>query len=221
MLMIDFVSASETIPFSVAIGLMVALALFEGLGLLIGLSLSAALDAIAIGDIDLDVGMDADVEIPSPFFKLLGWLNIGKVPILVLLVIFLTAFGLSGYVIQFMTLSTTTLMWPAVLASIPAFIFAVAVMKISGKGLAAIIPKDETEVISSEEYIGKVGTITTGTATSELPAEAKLEFKKQVFYVMVTPHIEGETFTEGTKVLLIDKSGTNYRVIDPPADMLL
>ena len=72
-------TAPETWPFGVAFALIVGIALVEGLGMLISLSPSNWLDDL-LPDVHGDSGLD----------RVLGWLHLGKVPSLVLLVLFLT-----------------------------------------------------------------------------------------------------------------------------------
>lgn len=223
--MIDFILASENILFISAIGVMLAIGLMEGVGLLIGASISAMFDNFAIGDIDIiDVNanpdIDVDVDLPSPFFRLLGWLHVGKVPILILLVVFLTSFGLSGLVMQSVAQSITTLLMPSLLVAIPAGIFAFTVVRISGVALSALIPKDETEAISTSDFIGQVATVNQGRSKKDLPAEAKLRIRGQTHYVSVIPNNDEEEFNQGDRVLLVCRSGVNYKVIAPPSEVL-
>src|SRR5262249_40367293 len=68
---------------------MIALAVIEALALLIGIS------ALHWHDADLADHPDGVVS------AALGWLHVGKVPMLVLLVIFLTSFAVVGFAAQF------------------------------------------------------------------------------------------------------------------------
>ena len=72
-----------------AFALIVGIALVEGLGMLISLSPSNWLDDL-LPDVHGDSGLD----------RVLGWLHLGKVPSLVLLVLFLTGYAVFGYSLQ-------------------------------------------------------------------------------------------------------------------------
>ena len=87
----DLFLAPESWPFTVAALLLVAIAVIEGLALLVGMSLSGWLDHFV---------PDAAHGVEGVSDSWLGWLHVGKVPILVLLVILLTAFALIGYVLN-------------------------------------------------------------------------------------------------------------------------
>ena len=93
--MIELLTAPESLPFAVALVVMLAISMLEGVGTVLGLSLSAVLDSM-LPDFDLGVDVEApqlDAQ-PSGFTAVLGWLRFGHVPALVLLIVFLTAFCL-------------------------------------------------------------------------------------------------------------------------------
>ena len=88
----------------------------------------------------------------TPLTKVLGWLQIGKVPFLVLLVCFLAVFGLAGFVIQNLVQMLTGGLLPSVLAAIPALAIAVPSIRVIGGGLAKLIPKDESSAVASGSF---------------------------------------------------------------------
>ena len=75
-------------PFAVALGLVVALAVIEAAGLLIGISVS-----------HWDHG-EVAVETDGLVGNALGWLHFGKVPLLVILIIFLMTFAVTGIIVD-------------------------------------------------------------------------------------------------------------------------
>ena len=74
--MIEFLAAPEVLPFTVALALMLMIGLVEAFGL-------------GASAIHADAGLDLDDG-----GGFLGWLGVGSVPLLVLIVIFLALFGL-------------------------------------------------------------------------------------------------------------------------------
>jgi hypothetical protein len=168
-------------------------------------------------DIDMDIDADidgADVQLASPLTRMLSWLRIGQVPVLVLLVIFLTAFGLLGLGIQ----SLTTRMFGAFLsvtpATIAAIVIALPVVRLFGGMLARIMPKDETEAVAEKSFIGLVAVITTGKARSGSPAQGRLNDRYgQSHYVMIEPDDAEEEFLQGTEVLLVSQRGATFSAI--------
>ncbi len=91
----------QSLPFAIALGLMLIITLTEITGLLLGLAPSSAIDNM-LPDIDMDTDADLDGVDASntALSQVLGWLCIGRVPVLVLFVAFLAAFGLTGLVLQ-------------------------------------------------------------------------------------------------------------------------
>jgi hypothetical protein len=86
---VNLFTAPETLPFGVAFALIVAIALIEGLGMLIAMSPSNLIDNV-LPEIHGDGGLD----------QMLGWLHLGRVPSLVLLILFLAGYALFGYGLQ-------------------------------------------------------------------------------------------------------------------------
>jgi len=212
--MLDLLGAEGTLPFSVALALMLLLALLEGVGMLLGAGLSSLIDSL-LPDIDLDVD-GPDVQSPGPLSALLGWLYIGRVPFLVVLVLGLTFFGISGLVLQSTLQAATGRMLPAWLASIPALGLALPLTRWSASTLARVLPRDETEAVSADSFVGRIATITLGTARPGSPAQARLRDQYgQTHYVLVEPHGE-EPLVQGTQVLLVEQRGSRFAAIVNP-----
>jgi hypothetical protein len=214
--MVELFLAEENLPFAVSLGLMLAIGFLEGLGMVLGLAFSGILEQI-VPDIDVDGDVDLDSSVLT---ALLGWLHIGKVPLLVLLIIFLTGFGLSGLIIQGSLHGISGFYLPAALASIPAFFVALMTVRTLGSGMARIIPQDETAAVSQDTFIGRLAEITQGTARQGLAAEARLKDEHgNIHYVMVEPDLVDEVFTAGNKVLLVRRQGISFKVITAPASI--
>jgi len=227
----SFLLASQNMAFAVSLSVMLGIAVMEGALTLIGAGLSNVIDAM-LPDVDVDIDFEGEFDIgkggeiagasQSGLARLLGWLTIGKVPALVLLVIFLTVFGLSGYILQALVQGVTGWLLPGWLAWIPALAVTMPSVRIAGLGLARLIPKDESSAISSDTFVGRIATIVTGTARVDQPAEARLKDQHgHHHYVMVEPDSASENFPTGSKVLLVAKAGSRFKAIVPPNDALL
>lgn len=239
--MFDFILADGNLPFAVALGLMLGIAVLEGTMTMLGAGISQAIDALlpeSLGEVDIDVDGDFDVSpdiadingtgadfgdadignasvgATSALSKVLGWLCVGRVPVLILLVAFLTVFGLTGLIVQSLIQGVTGAMLPSSLAAIPAIIVAVPSIRIIGTGLAKLIPKDESSAVTVNSFIGRIATITIGTARAGQPAEAKLrDAHGQTHYVMVEPDNPDDEFEVATQVLLVARSGSRFQAI--------
>lgn len=206
--------ATETWPFTVATFLMLLIAVVEGIGMVVGANLSESLQ---------DLLPDPWDDVHGPFDKLLGWLHIGRVPLLVLLVLFLAGFALTGFGLN-MVVHRFLGTWVPTIIAVPAAFFAtLPIVRILGAGLARLIPQDQTFAVSFDSLIGRVGTIVNGTARPGYPAQAKVPNEHgHTLYVMVEPEAEGMTFQSGERVLLTKQiSGSRFAaVVNPWPDLV-
>lgn len=218
--MLEFIFAAPNLPFTVALALMLLIALLEGVTTTLGMGLSGFLDSMmpemdADIDLDMDADMDAaDFHASGPLTRMLSWLRIGQVPALVLLVIFLTAFGLLGLGVQSVANRLTSHLLPALPAAGAAFLLALPLVRMFGGILARVMPKDETEAVSEKSFIGLVAVVTTGKAAMGRPAQGKLTDRYgQAHYVMIEPDEAGEEFLQGAEVLLVSQHGATFKAI--------
>lgn len=194
-------TAPETWPFALALALIVAVALVEGLGMLVSASPSSLLDNL-LPDIDGDGGLD----------QLLGWLHVGKVPSLVLLVLFLTGYALFGYALQAVMHGLSGLYLPGWAAALVAVPPGMVTVRSLGALVARIVPRDETSAVSEQSLVGRTGVVSAGAARRGLAAQARVrDGHGRTHYLMVEPELDGEVFEEGAEILIVRKAGAFYR----------
>lgn len=188
--MLEFLTAPDNLPFAVALALMLMIGAVEAIGL-------------GVGAIDTDVHGDAG--------DLLAWLGLGRLPLLMVLVVLLALFGLiglAGQQIADAVLGTTLAPW---IAAPAALVAALPLTGMVARGLARIMPQDETTAISLDDLVGRRATITVGTARSGSPARASVRDRHgQVHYVMVEPTDERQAVGEGGIVLLVRREGDHF-----------
>jgi len=211
--MIGLLSESRNMPFTVALVLMIMIAVLEGATTMIGLGLSNLIETF-IPDFDLDADADLDgpdASSPGILTKIFGWLRIGQVPFLIILVAFLTVFGLTGLILQSFILEFTGRLLPGLAASGVSLVISLPIVRMLTGVIARIMPKDETEAVSEKTFIGRVAVITLGKATKGKPAQAKLKDKfGTTHYIMVEPDLEDDTFLQGDPVLIVRQAGAVY-----------
>lgn len=229
--MFEFLTTAQNAPFSIALGVMFALAGVEALGVLLGLGVSDFLDSLLPDldvdlDADLDVDVDADIDVdadavgasgPGPILAALGWLRVGELPALVLLVLFLICFGIAGLTLQWALHTGLGVLLPARIAWVPAFLASIPLVRWSGGWAAKLIPKEETSAVSRETFVGREAEIVIGTARVGAPTQARLQDEHgRSHYVMVEPDDEAESFAQGERVLLVAIASPRFRIARAP-----
>lgn len=206
-----FLLEDGNVLFSAALALMLIIAIMEGALTLIGFGFSQMLDNL-IPDLDIDADLP-DGAHPSGLNRLLGWMRFGQVPALVILITFLTLFGVLGISLQLFISSIIATTLPAWIAAVPTLLVTLPCVRFITGLLQHVAIKDETEAISANSFVGNVATITLGEAKQGSPAEARFTDKfGTTHYTMVEPD-NNETFSQGEKVLLVEKSGSIFKVI--------
>lgn len=198
--------------FTAAIGLVLSLAVIEALGLLLG---HGGPSGWAEHWLPEPHGADAD--------GLLGWLHLGKVPLTILLILFLSAFGLAGFAAQMLARQLFGQFLPLPLAALGALFLAVPAVRVLGGALGRILPRDETFAVSLDDLAGRIATVVTGTARQGRPAQARVrDALGRSHYVMVEPDHAGAEFPSGTEVLLVRRiGGSRFLAIANPRPGLL
>ena len=195
--MLAFLLAEGNFAFVVAVVLM----------LLIGV-----VQAVGVGH---DVGADLHADVDGDLhFDFLSWLGVGRLPLLMLIVLFLAIFGIGGLLLQqllrdwaggpMLTLGAVPLVGAA---SLP-------LTGLAARVLAPILPRDFTTAVPLDVLVGKTAQVVTGRARPGSPARARAEdHHGQVHYVMVEPDMADQVFEEGEHVLLVRREGECFRAI--------
>jgi hypothetical protein len=224
----QIVTAPQNWPFVVALGVMLGLAGLEMLVLLLGGSLFGFVDDLLPDNLDGDVDVTAEADAGAPdsapglLGEVLGWFAIGQVPFLVVVIALLTSFGLLGLMLQAVLVKMTGYALPASLAAIPALLGASFTTRWLALRIARIIPNAETSAVSRDTFIGRVATITLGSARSGEPTQARLsDTHGQAHYVMVEPDRASDVLAEGERVLLVSRSNTTFRAIRAESEALI
>jgi len=194
-LALAFLGQSETVIFTSALALMVLIGIVEAIGL--------GGSAVQIdGHADLDGG------------DWLGWLGVGRLPLLMVLVVFLCAFGVIGLSGQQLFASLSGALLSPWLAAPAAAAAALPVTGLLARGLARILPRDETTAINVDELVGLRATIVTGRAARGCPARARVRDRFGMdHYVMAEPDNDGQVFGEGEEIILVRREPHVFRAI--------
>lgn len=199
-------TATATWPFWIALLLVLGISLLEGIGLLLAVSPSNTVDAYL-----------PDFDDTAWLGKVLGWLHLGRLPALVLLLLFLTGYALFGFALQHMLLTLTNHTLPAMVAGLLAIPAGIATTRSLGALLSHILPQDESSAVSEQSFVGRSATISAGHARQGLAAQARIKDQHgRTHYLMVEPDVDSLILEEGSEVLLVSKRGSFYRAIPHP-----
>jgi hypothetical protein len=200
--------APANLPFTIALAIVGLLGALEVLSLMLG-------GAVSVMGGDMDADIDADVDADGAWGEFLSWLQVGQIPSMILLITFLLSFGIAGLLLQTLLKSATGAMMPLPISLLPAFLVALPGTRLAGGILKKVLPRDESESVSRDSFLGCGGEITVGTARRGHPAEARVrDAFGRTHYVMVEPDNEEQTFPAGSKVVLLKRHEAIYRVID-------
>jgi hypothetical protein len=207
--------APESAPYLIATLVMLFIAAVEGVALLVGMSASHWLDSFFVQHDHSLEGAAAD--------SWLGWLHVGRVPLLVLVVIFLACFAVIGFAANIMVHGLFGIYIPALIGAPAAFIASLPVLRAAGGLLSRVLPGDQTAAVTMDSLVGRIATITGGTAKHGYPAQAKLTTQfGQALYILVEPDDPEVTFGANDQVLLVKRvSGKKFEGIRNPKPDLL
>ncbi|MDX5300421.1 MAG: YqiJ family protein [Gammaproteobacteria bacterium] len=209
----DLLTASENTAFTVALLVMLMLAVLEAASLLLGGGLAQVVDRL-LPDLDGAPDPGGGAAQGWGLSQLLGWLRQGELPLLMVLVVFLTVFGLLGLGVQALALQLGGSLLPGWLITVPVLLGALPLVRRLSRVLSRILPNDETTAVSADSLIGREAFITLGTASPGMPAEAKVRDQfGHTHYVMVEPSLGETLFVQGTAVLLVERRGGVYRAV--------
>ena len=210
MILFELFTAPEVLPFAVAFATVLGLGVLEGLGLLFSASPTHAVEhSLTHFFPHMDHANHADADSVS----VLGWLHFGRVPLLVLLLLFLSAFAVGGYAFQWVVQASSGSFAPLWLATSAAAVEAVAVVRVAGGALAKLIPADESSAVSDASFIGSAATVTSASAQEEDASVASvLDVHGRKHFLLVTPEQGSPALVDGMQATVLAKVGARYVV---------
>ncbi|NIX76347.1 OB-fold-containig protein [Microvirga terricola] len=204
-------------PFTIAGLIMVGLVLIETASLIVGFSLSLFIEQ----GLDPDVygGHPGDVGSAGSLGGLMGWLNAGRVPVLILIITWLAAFAAVGFVIQTLAISFLAPL-PVLVASLIAFCVATPTTRTTTRLVSAIVPRDETYAVSNEDLVGRIAEVTLGPLDQGPAGRVKVQDPHGNWHFLMAKAAAGETpIPTGASVLLVDRNGPTFLAIPAPKDL--
>lgn len=205
----DSIVHPGTAPFWIALLTVAGLGIVELVSVLLGASASGLID----DGFDLNGPGDAEHGLLGGW---MSWLNAGGVPILVLAVILLSAFAAAGFALQSMV-SQFREPLPLYAAVTGALAIAIPVTRWSSRGLARIIPRDETSVQEQADFIGLTGTVTLGPLDQGHPGTVRIKDRYDNIHTLRAQAVPGHVIETGASVLIVDGANGLFQAIPAPA----
>jgi membrane protein implicated in regulation of membrane protease activity len=206
----DILLAPDVRPFAISAAIMVALGGIELLTMIVGFSISEL------------IGKDfaLETESHSAIGGLFLWINAGRLPLLILLILALGVFAIAGFLLQAVAHSIGTAV-PVTLAALAAAAISLPAIRVTSRGIARIIPRDETYAVDEADFVGHVGEVSIGPLDQGLPGKVRL---KDVFgnwhSVAARASPESTPLPVGASVLLVDRDARCFIAISAPADLV-
>jgi hypothetical protein len=206
----DILLAPDVRPFAIAAAIMMALGAIELLTTLVGFSLAEL--------IGKDVAVEADSH--NGLGGLFLWINAGRLPLLILIILALGVFSIEGFLLQGVAHMVGTAV-PVAIAALVAVAGSIPVIRTTSRGLSRIIPRDETYAVSESDFVGKVAMVSIGPLDQGLPGRVRL---KDVFgnwhTVAARASLDSAPLPVGASVLLVDRDARSFIAISAPADLI-
>jgi hypothetical protein len=206
----DILLAPDVRPFAISAAIMLTLGGIELLTMIVGFSISEL------------IGKDfaLETESHSAIGGLFLWINAGRLPLLILMILALGVFAISGFLLQAIAHSVGTAV-PVTLAALAAMAISLPAIRFTSRGIARIIPRDETYAVNEADFVGHVAEVSIGPLDQGLPGKVRL---KDVFgnwhSVAARASPESTPLPVGASVLLVDRDARSFIAISAPADLI-
>jgi hypothetical protein len=202
----NLIFAPECAPFSIAAAMLAGLTGIEIVSMLLGFSISEFIGKP-------EGGHDGIAGGP------LSWLNVGRVPILILVMLVLGTFAAVGFVIQVVA-GTIWLPLPATIAAFLAAVAAIPMIRTSSRTVARLVPRDETYVVDATDFIGRMAEVTLGPLDQGLPGRVKVKDVHGNWHQLRASAAEGhDPIGVGATVLLVDQKANIFIAVPAPSDL--
>lgn len=199
--------APECVPFAIAAVMLAGLTALEILATMIGFSLS---EMIGKPDADGHAGIAG----------MLSWLNVGGVPTLVLVMLVLGFFAISGFIVQ----AVADAFWaplPPLMAAIPAVAATLPLVRATSRAVARFVPRDETYAVEVAEFIGRTGQVVTGPLDQGLPGRVRTKDAHGNWHTLRARAASGEhPIPLGATVLFVDRNADIFTAISAPDELV-
>jgi Protein of unknown function (DUF1449) len=205
----DILLAPDVRPFAIAAAIMATLGGIELLTMIVGFSISEL--------IGTDFGIEGEHD--GAIGGLFLWINAGRLPLLILLILVLGIFSIEGFFLQGIAHIAGTAI-PVTVAALVVAGLSLPVIRLTSRGIAKIIPRDESYAVNDADFVGQVAEVSIGPLDQGLPGRVRL---KDVFgnwhSVPARASTDSNPLPVGASVLLVDRDTKSFIAISAPEDL--
>ncbi len=201
-----------TVPFWIALLTVAGLGIVELVSVLLGVSASGLLD----DSFSYHAPGDTEAGLLGSW---MSWLNAGGVPLLVLAVILLSVFAVTGFFIQGVASTMLLGPLPLPLAVTGAVAAAIPATRSLSLAVAKVIPRDETNALEQADFLGLTGVVTIGPLDQGKPGTVRVKDRHDNIHFLRAQAASGHTIDTGAQVLIVDGADGLFQAIPAPPDL--
>ncbi|MCZ7480788.1 OB-fold-containig protein [Rhizobium rhizogenes] len=201
-----------TAPFWIALLTVAGLGIVELVSVLVGVSASGLLD----DSFSYHAPGDTEAGLLGSW---MSWLNAGGVPLLVLAVILLSVFAVTGFFIQGVASTVLLGPLPLPLAMSGAVAAAIPATRSLSLAVAKVIPRDETNALEQADFLGLTGVVTIGPLDQGKPGTVRVKDRHDNIHFLRAQAASGHTIDTGAQVLIVDGADGLFQAIPAPPDL--
>jgi hypothetical protein len=201
-----------TAPFWIALLTVAGLGIVELVSVLVGVSASGLLD----DSFSYHAPGDTEAGLLGSW---MSWLNAGGVPLLVLAVILLSVFAVTGFFIQGVASTVLLGPLPLPLAMTGAVAAAIPATRSLSLAVAKVIPRDETNALEQADFLGLTGIVTIGPLDQGKPGTVRVKDRHDNIHFLRAQAASGHTIDTGAQVLIVDGADGLFQAIPAPPDL--
>ncbi|PYG57857.1 OB-fold-containig protein [Rhizobium sp. UGM030330-04] len=201
-----------TAPFWIALLTVAGLGIVELVSVLLGVSASGLLD----DSFSYHAPGDTEAGLLGSW---MSWLNAGGVPLLVLAVILLSVFAVTGFFIQGVASTVLLGPLPLPLAMTGAVAAAIPATRSLSLAVAKVIPRDETNALEQADFLGLTGVVTIGPLDQGKPGTVRVKDRHDNIHFLRAQAASGHTIDTGAQVLIVDGADGLFQAIPAPPDL--
>ncbi|TRB04298.1 DUF1449 family protein [Agrobacterium tumefaciens] len=201
-----------TAPFWIALLTVAGLGIVELVSVLLGVSASGLLD----DSFSYHAPGDTEAGLLGSW---MSWLNAGGVPLLVLAVILLSVFAVTGFFIQGVASTVLLGPLPLPLAMTGAVAAAIPATRSLSLAVAKVIPRDETNALEQADFLGLTGVVTIGPLDQGKPGTVRVKDRHDNIHFLRAQAASDHTIDTGAQVLIVDGADGLFQAIPAPPDL--